>query len=138
VQKISTDIDGDPNLLLAGERLRYTITVRNVGTEDVSDASLRDAIPVEHDLRRRQHEAERRRDRGRGRRDCTTRERHPTLDAVEPDAGLHAGRHSADADERRDDRVRRAREPRRDRRHGDLEPGVRVVARRRRRRRALR
>ena len=46
VQKISTDIDGDPNLLLAGERLRYTITVRNVGTEDVSDASLRDAVPV--------------------------------------------------------------------------------------------
>jgi uncharacterized repeat protein (TIGR01451 family) len=46
VQKISTDIDGDPNLLLPGERLRYTITVRNVGTENVSDATLRDQIPA--------------------------------------------------------------------------------------------
>ncbi|HVS23819.1 MAG TPA: hypothetical protein VMU03_08870, partial [Gammaproteobacteria bacterium] len=46
IQKISADIDGDPNLLLAGERLRYTITVRNVGTEDVSDAVLRDQVPA--------------------------------------------------------------------------------------------
>jgi hypothetical protein len=29
VQKISTDLTGDPNVLQAGERLRYTITVRN-------------------------------------------------------------------------------------------------------------
>ena len=46
VQKISTDLDGDPNLLLAGERLRYTITVENIGTADATDAMLRDALPA--------------------------------------------------------------------------------------------
>jgi uncharacterized repeat protein (TIGR01451 family) len=46
VDKISADIDGDPNVLLAGERLRYTISVRNTGTADVDDALLRDAIPA--------------------------------------------------------------------------------------------
>jgi uncharacterized repeat protein (TIGR01451 family) len=44
--KTSTYLDGDPNLLLAGERLRYTITVVNLGTADATDATLRDAIPV--------------------------------------------------------------------------------------------
>lgn len=46
VDKISAYLDGDPNQLLAGERLRYTITVQNVGTEDATDARLRDALPV--------------------------------------------------------------------------------------------
>ena len=46
VEKVSTDLDGDPALLLAGERLRYTITVVNVGNADAVDATLRDAIPV--------------------------------------------------------------------------------------------
>ncbi len=46
IDKLSADIDGDPTLLLAGERLRYTITVRNIGTSDTTDAVLRDAIPV--------------------------------------------------------------------------------------------
>jgi uncharacterized repeat protein (TIGR01451 family) len=46
VLKTSTDLDGDPNVLLAGERLRYTITVENVGTSDATDAMLRDALPV--------------------------------------------------------------------------------------------
>ncbi len=46
VEKISTDLDGDPLLLLAGERLRYTITVKNIGTENAADSLLRDAIPV--------------------------------------------------------------------------------------------
>jgi len=46
VEKTSAYLDGDPALLLAGERLRYTITVANVGTDDASDATLRDAIPV--------------------------------------------------------------------------------------------
>ena len=46
VNKISTDISGDPNLLLPGETLRYTITVKNVGTDDVADAMLRDQIPA--------------------------------------------------------------------------------------------
>ena len=44
--KTSTYLDGDPNLLLAGERLRYTITVENIGTADATDATLLDAIPV--------------------------------------------------------------------------------------------
>ena len=46
IDKISTDIDGDPTLLLAGERLRYTITVRNTGTADATDAALRDSVPA--------------------------------------------------------------------------------------------
>jgi len=46
VDKISTDLDGDPAVLLAGERLRYTITVKNVGSDNAIDASLRDALPV--------------------------------------------------------------------------------------------
>lgn len=46
VQKISDDLTGDPNILLAGETLRYTITVKNVGSDDASDAMLRDVVPV--------------------------------------------------------------------------------------------
>ena len=46
VQKISTDLTGDPAILLAGETLRYTITVRNVGNGDAVDTALRDAVPV--------------------------------------------------------------------------------------------
>jgi uncharacterized repeat protein (TIGR01451 family) len=47
VEKVSTDLDGDPAVLLAGETLRYTITVRNVGDDDAVDAALRDAIPIQ-------------------------------------------------------------------------------------------
>ncbi|HEU0224220.1 MAG TPA: hypothetical protein VFR29_02175, partial [Steroidobacteraceae bacterium] len=46
VQKISTDLTGDPNVLLAGETLRYTITVRNIGTDHATEVVLRDQIPV--------------------------------------------------------------------------------------------
>jgi uncharacterized repeat protein (TIGR01451 family) len=46
VQKTSADITGDPAVLLAGETLRYTITVRNVGTSNAGDATLRDQIPA--------------------------------------------------------------------------------------------
>jgi uncharacterized repeat protein (TIGR01451 family) len=46
IQKISTDLTGDPNVLLAGETLRYTITVANLGTEDAVNVTLRDAIPA--------------------------------------------------------------------------------------------
>jgi uncharacterized repeat protein (TIGR01451 family) len=46
VQKISTDLTGDPSVLLAGERLRYTITVTNTGNQDAVNVTLRDAIPV--------------------------------------------------------------------------------------------
>ncbi len=46
VEKISTDVTGDPAVLLAGETLRYTITVKNIGDDNATDATLRDAIPV--------------------------------------------------------------------------------------------
>jgi uncharacterized repeat protein (TIGR01451 family) len=45
IQKISTDLTGDPNVLLAGETLLYTITVRNVGNADAVNVVLRDAVP---------------------------------------------------------------------------------------------
>ena len=53
VQKISTDMTGDPNVLLPGDTLRYTITVKNVGSADATDAVLRDAVPANTTLRRR-------------------------------------------------------------------------------------
>jgi len=46
IQKISTDLTGDPNVLLAGETLRYTITVANIGNENAVNVVLRDAVPV--------------------------------------------------------------------------------------------
>ena len=45
VRKTSQDITADPLVLLAGERLRYTITVKNIGTENASSAMLRDPLP---------------------------------------------------------------------------------------------
>lgn len=46
VEKISTDISGDPDILLAGDTLRYTITVKNVGSENAVDMQLRDQVPT--------------------------------------------------------------------------------------------
>jgi len=46
VQKTSQDLSGDPAVLNAGETLRYTITVKNIGTENASGVSLRDQIPA--------------------------------------------------------------------------------------------
>jgi uncharacterized repeat protein (TIGR01451 family) len=46
VEKISADLTGDSSILLAGETLRYTLTVKNVGTADAVDAVLRDDVPV--------------------------------------------------------------------------------------------
>ena len=46
VEKISTYLDGDPNVLLAGEALRYTITVQNVGTDNATDVYIVDQIPA--------------------------------------------------------------------------------------------
>jgi len=46
VQKVSEDLTDDPAVLLAGETLRYTLTIRNVGTDHATDAVLRDAVPV--------------------------------------------------------------------------------------------
>jgi len=46
VEKVSAYVTGDPAVLLAGETLRYTITVKNVGNDDAVDVTLRDDIPV--------------------------------------------------------------------------------------------
>ena len=46
IEKISSYITGDPAVLLAGETLRYTITVANVGTDNATDVTLRDNLPA--------------------------------------------------------------------------------------------
>ncbi len=46
VQKTSTDMTGDPNVLVAGDKLHYTITVKNIGNADAANVVLRDAVPV--------------------------------------------------------------------------------------------
>ncbi|MDW7710663.1 MAG: isopeptide-forming domain-containing fimbrial protein [Deferrisomatales bacterium] len=46
VLKTSQYLDGDPSVLMAGEALRYTITVKNIGTEDAVGVSLRDQVPA--------------------------------------------------------------------------------------------
>ncbi len=47
VEKVSSYITGDPNLLLAGENLRYTITVQNVGTDHASSVNIVDLVPAD-------------------------------------------------------------------------------------------
>ena len=46
VEKISSYITGDPNVLLAGETLRYTITVQNTGTDNATGVDLDDLVPA--------------------------------------------------------------------------------------------
>ncbi len=46
VKKVSQDLTGDPNVLVSGDTLRYTITVKNVGNENAVNVSLRDQIPA--------------------------------------------------------------------------------------------
>src|SRR5262249_61895147 len=46
VQKISTDLTGDPNILRPSETLRYTITVKNIGNAGAVTVVLRDAMPA--------------------------------------------------------------------------------------------
>jgi uncharacterized repeat protein (TIGR01451 family)/fimbrial isopeptide formation D2 family protein len=46
VRKVSQDRTGDPAVLRPGDRLRYTLTVRNVGTENATGVSLRDLVPA--------------------------------------------------------------------------------------------
>jgi uncharacterized repeat protein (TIGR01451 family)/fimbrial isopeptide formation D2 family protein len=45
VWKISQDITGDPAELMAGDSLRYTITVKNIGNENAVNTLLSDQIP---------------------------------------------------------------------------------------------
>ena len=46
VQKISTDLTGDPNVLLAGETLRYTITVKNIGNGNADERRAARPVPA--------------------------------------------------------------------------------------------
>ena len=46
IEKISSYIDGNPNILLAGETLRYTITVQNTGTDNATGVDIVDVIPA--------------------------------------------------------------------------------------------
>ncbi len=46
VWKTSTILTGDSSGLMAGESLRYTLMVKNVGNEDAVDVLLRDDIPA--------------------------------------------------------------------------------------------
>ncbi|MDJ0907222.1 MAG: SdrD B-like domain-containing protein [Woeseiaceae bacterium] len=46
VDKISSYIDGQPTVLLAGETLRYTITVRNIGTDHATNVDIVDQVPA--------------------------------------------------------------------------------------------
>ena len=46
VEKVSSYITGDPAVLLAGETLRYTITVQNYGTDNAVEVELFDQIPA--------------------------------------------------------------------------------------------
>ena len=46
VEKTSADITGDPAVLEQGDRLRYTITVKNIGNENTVNTLLTDQIPA--------------------------------------------------------------------------------------------
>jgi uncharacterized repeat protein (TIGR01451 family)/fimbrial isopeptide formation D2 family protein len=46
VLKTSTIMEGDLDKLMAGETLRYTITIKNIGTEDAYNVLLRDYVPA--------------------------------------------------------------------------------------------
>jgi large repetitive protein len=46
IEKISTYLGADPNVLMAGDTLRYTITVRNIGTDHAHGVVLRDLVPA--------------------------------------------------------------------------------------------
>ena len=46
IDKVSTYLTGDPSVLMAGETLRYTITVQNIGTDSASEVRIVDLIPA--------------------------------------------------------------------------------------------
>ena len=45
IYKISDDLTGSSSVLLPGDTLRYTLTVKNIGDENAVNAMLQDAIP---------------------------------------------------------------------------------------------
>ena len=46
VWKTSTDLTGDTAILLAGDTLRYSISVKNIGNENADNSVLKDQIPA--------------------------------------------------------------------------------------------
>jgi len=46
IYKTSADLTGSSTILLAGDTLRYTITVKNIGDENALNALLKDQIPA--------------------------------------------------------------------------------------------
>ena len=46
VEKVDQFLDEDTTILLPGERIQYTLTIKNVGTEDAYDVILTDYIPA--------------------------------------------------------------------------------------------
>lgn len=46
VRKVSQDMTGDPAVLRPGDRLHYTITVKNIGTENATGVLVRDLVPA--------------------------------------------------------------------------------------------
>lgn len=46
IDKTSEDLTDSPDVLMPGDTLRYTITVRNVGDEDATGVTLHDLIPA--------------------------------------------------------------------------------------------
>lgn len=46
VQKTSQDLTGDSTVLLPGDTLSYTLTVRNTGNENATGVTLRDLVPA--------------------------------------------------------------------------------------------
>ncbi len=46
IWKTSQDLTGDPAVLLAGDTMRYTITLKNIGNENAVNVILRDQVPA--------------------------------------------------------------------------------------------
>ena len=46
ILKTSQDLTGDTNVLMAGDTLRYTFAVKNIGTENATGVSMSDLIPA--------------------------------------------------------------------------------------------
>ncbi|WP_406828179.1 isopeptide-forming domain-containing fimbrial protein [Microbulbifer sp. ARAS458-1] len=46
VEKISEDMTGEPDSLVPGDTLRYTLRVENIGNENMVEATLRDQVPA--------------------------------------------------------------------------------------------
>ena len=111
-------------MLRAGDTLRYTITVKNIGNANATDAAIRDQIPANTTYVAGSTTLN-----GAGVADngglSPLVDRHGDLRAGGSDARPPARRCVGDDEQRRHDHVRRARRSRHRRRHGDLQPGVR-------------